>query len=447
MRIIIVGAGTVGYSIARILSSKHVVIVVERDEKRYEYVMNTLNVGVVNANGASPQVLERILKDDTDLFLAMTESDEANVFACLVAKKIRPGLRTVVRMRDRAFIEGSPVVSLLEIDQVLSPELLVATKIWKLAALENAIDIDRIPKYDLEIARFKLTRDTQGVTYIPMQHLPLSKDCRVLCVHRAGETVVLQGDATFQIGDEIVLIGSQSGIAEFDKLLGSTKKPRDILIVGGGLVAQYLIGLFEKEDVSLRLIEKDEARCKELAQRFNKVIIINDNGADPLVLRNENVGMTDVLVCATKSEESNLLACLVGKHLGVPKTITTYSKQEYKGIFQMAGIDAAISYHEVVANEIVKATVPNDCFLLLNGFEEALVSLKVNAHCRIRGDRFCQIELPERSTVAAVVFDGKAKMPNPDGYVMEGDTLLVYADKLDIIALERIFNLDIPVNP
>ena len=447
MHIVIIGAGNVGYSIARILSGNHTVMVVERDERRYEYVMNSLNVGVINANGASPQVIKRVLRDDIDIFLAVTDSDETNFFACSIAKRIKPTVVAVARMRDFDYLGGGPIEDLIDVDHVLSPEYLIASKIRRIATLENAIDVDRVPGHDLEIAKFRLSNNQKGIASISLKSLVVPKGCKVLCIHRNKEVIIPQDSDTLQGGDEVVVIGTEGGILAFDRILGSVKSPRDMLIVGGGIVTQYLVEMFEADGLSIRLIERDEARCKELARRFSKTIVINDNGSDPLVLHNENVGMTDVLICATKSEEGNLLACLVGKHLGVPKTITTYTKQEYRGIFQMAGIDSAISYHEVVANEVVKATVPNRSLMFLNGFKEQLMSVMVTPRCRVHGKKLGQAKLPERSTIAAVVFDNNVTMPNPDAYIMEGDTLFIYADIMDVSVLERIFNTHIPMSP
>ncbi len=423
-------------------------MVVEKDEKRYEYVVNTLNVGVLHANGASPHVLQGVLDGDIDFFLAVTESDEVNIFACLVAKKMFPNLRTVARMRDQDYTEGGRVSNFLNVDHVISPEYLVATKMKKIALLENAIDHEAIPAYGLEVAKFRFSHDRHDIANVPLFQLPVPGGCKILCIHRNGDAFIpLEGDA-LRIGDEVIVIGKEDDIIKFDHFLGSVKLPRDVLIIGGGIVAEYLICMLEKESISVRLIEKNESRCKELAQKFNRAIIINDNGSDPLVLRNENVGMTDVLVCATNNEEGDLLACLVGKHLGVTKTITSFSKQEYKDIFQMVGIDSAVSYYEVVANEIIKQTVPeHEVLLLMEGFKNELISLMVGPRCRINGKSVEEIELPERSIIAMVITDDGPILPARDMVIKEGDALLIYADKMDVSVLERIFKLDIPVNP
>ncbi|HPP45655.1 MAG TPA: NAD-binding protein, partial [Methanomassiliicoccaceae archaeon] len=156
MNIVIIGAGRIGYNLARILAGKHSVMVVERDEKRFEHVVNTLDVGALHANGASPHTLQGILRNHVDLFMAVTERDETNIFACMLAKKMRPDLITLARMRDLDYTEGDLVSSCLNVDQVISPEYLVARKMMQIAMLENVIDYNAIPSRGLEIARFRM---------------------------------------------------------------------------------------------------------------------------------------------------------------------------------------------------------------------------------------------------------------------------------------------------
>ena len=446
MNIVIIGAGRIGYNIARILAGKHSVMVVERDEKRFEHVVNTLDVGALHANGASPHILQGILRNDVDLFMAVTERDETNIFACMLAKKMRPDLLTLARMRDLDYTEGDLVSSFLNVDQVISPEYLVARKMMQIAMLENVIDYNAIPFRELEIAKFRMSHNLQGIASIPLKHLSLPGGCKILFLHRNGKTLEPRGDEVLLTGDEIVVIAKENGIAEFNSFLGTTKSSRDILIIGGGVMARYLVSMLE--NVSIRLIEEDEDRSRELTQRFSRALIINDNGADPLVLRNENVGMTDVMVCATGNEESDLLAGLVGKHLGVSKTITSFSNPDYKDIFQMVGIDSAISFYEVVANAIVKQTVPDHgVLILMEGFQKELISVNVGRHSRVRDELIRDIDMPAKSVIAMVLTKDGAIIPEPNVRILEGDAVLLYADRSDTGVLERLFNTRIPMSP
>jgi len=249
-------------------------------------------------------------------------------------------------------------------------------------------------------------------------------------------------------GDEVTIVGKENAVIQFNKMLGIVREPKDVVIVGGGIVGEHLATMLEKEKLSVKLIENSEDRCRVLAKRLNRTVIINDNGSDPSVLRNENVSMADVLICATDNEEQNLLASLIGKHLGVSKVISRYSKREYEEIFSMTGIDASVGYYHVVANEIIKETVHNyEVMLLLEKFSEEFFDLKVTPGCRIIGKNLSEIDMPKMSSIALLVRDKVAIIPKAETVIEEGDKVFIYALQSAIAKLEWMFKANIPVGP
>ena len=448
MHVIVVGAGNVGYTIARMLSKQHSVLVIEDDLKRYDYVVNHLNVGALNGNGASPKVLKGVINEDTNLLLAVTERDETNIFCCMMAKQINPKLVTVARVRNPDYIEGTMYSKFLNVDHIISPEYLTAVKLMRIAMFENAVGCESIPSLGVELAMFRVSGKREGVTMIPLRELPLPGECKVLVIHRGKQVIVPTPNDVLMKGDKVTIIGKGEAVSEFNRMLGTVRDPRDIVIVGGGIVGEHLATLMEKEGLSVKLIENDEDRCRVLAKKLSRTVIINDNGSDPSVLRNENVAMADVLICATETEEDNLLASLIGKHLGVSKVIATYSKREYEEIFGMSGIDASVGYYHVVANEIIKETVHNyEVMLLLEKFSEEFFDLRVNAGSRVIGKKLGEIDMPKMSSMALVVKDGKAIIPSSETVIEEGDKVFIYAQQTAIAKLEWMFKTNIPTGP
>jgi len=438
----------VGYTIARMLSKQHSVLVIEDDLKRYDYVVNHLNVGALNGNGASPKVLKGVINEDTNLLLAVTERDETNIFCCMMAKQINPKLVTVARVRNPDYIEGTMYSKFLNVDHIISPEYLTAVKLMRIAMFENAVGCESIPSLGVELAMFRVSGKREGVTMIPLRELPLPEECKVLVIHRGKQVIVPTPNDVLMKGDKVTIIGKGEAVSEFNRMLGTVRDPRDIVIVGGGIVGEHLATLMEKEGLSVKLIENDEDRCRVLAKKLSRTVIINDNGSDPSVLRNENVAMADVLICATETEEDNLLASLIGKHLGVSKVIATYSKREYEEIFGMSGIDASVGYYHVVANEIIKETVHNyEVMLLLEKFSEEFFDLRVNAGSRVIGKKLGEIDMPKMSSMALVVKDGKAIIPSSETVIEEGDKVFIYAQQTAIAKLEWMFKTNIPTGP
>ncbi len=448
MHVIVVGAGNVGYTIARMLSKQHSVLVIEDDLKRYDYVVNHLNVGALNGNGASPKVLKSVINEDSNLLLAVTERDETNIFTCMMAKQINPKLVTVARVRNPDYIEGAMASKFLNVDHIISPEYLTAVKLMRIAMFENAIGCETIPSLGVELAMFKVTGKKESVVMVPLREMPIPEECKILIIHRGKQIIVPTGNDVLMKGDQVTIVGKGQAIADFNRMLGILREPRDVVIIGGGIVGEHLATMLEKERLSVKLIENDEDRCRILAKKLSKTVIINDNGSDPSVLRNENVSMADVLICATENEEDNLLASLIGKHLGVSKVISRYSKREYEEIFGMSGIDASVGYYHVVANEIIKETVHNyEVMLLLEKFSEEFFDLKVTAGSRIVGKKLADIDMPKMSAIALVVKDGKAIIPSPETVIEEGDKVFIYALQSAIAKLEWMFKANIPMGP
>ncbi|MFP4170774.1 MAG: Trk system potassium transporter TrkA [Methanomassiliicoccales archaeon] len=448
MQVVVIGAGNVGFAIARAFSNRHSVSVIENDERRFEYVVNSLDVGAINGNGASPKVLQQAITKKTDLFLAVTDRDETNIFACLVAKMISPKLITVARIKNPEYSEDLRASELIGVDHIISPEYSTAVKMFRIALLENVIDYESIPHLGIAMARFRVTNGSKSSFPLPIWKLDLPEEARMLIIHRGKEIIMPWEHQMLKPGDKVTVIGSKQGIMAFDALVGRANRPKNFIIVGGGVVGEYLVGMMEREKLSVKVIEKNEDRCNALAKRFNNALIINDEGSDPLVLRAENVSMFDALICTTDREESNLLASLVGKHLGVPKVITRYAEEEYEEIFNMTGIDASIGGFNVAVNDIVKKTVPEyEVMLLLEAFSEEFFSITVGSKCRLKGKKVGDIVLPDRSIIAIVVKEGNVIFPEKGTVIAEGDRVLIYAHSMDIPKLERIFKASIPVGP
>jgi len=448
MQVVIVGAGNVGYTLARTMSRKYTVMMVEQDEKRYRRILDSLDIGAMNANGGSPAVLKDLLTDKTGLFLAVTEKDEFNIFACQVAKKLRPEVSTIARVRNPDYMVGDIQWESFGVDRTFSPERLTASKMKKLAMVEDLIDYERVPGFGLAVAVFRVTERHDAGLFKPLKFMEMPPGSSILVIHRRGELLLPSKTENLQVGDEITILGPPGAIKEFNALLGRVHDPHDFVVVGGDIVAEQLLDILKDTKCSIKLIEKDETRCKWLSRKFGHAIIINDNGTDPSVLRDENVNMADALICTTDNEEENLLSCLIGKHLGVSKTITKFSRRDYEMVFDMSGVDAAIGTYHVVANELVRQTVPDlEVLVLMAGFDEALIGVPVAEKCIYMGCQVSELRLPDRSVLGMVIRNDRPVPPTSDLILSGGDLLLIYASRQDVPQLEHMFNTKIPLGP
>ncbi|MFA5313628.1 MAG: Trk system potassium transporter TrkA, partial [Methanomassiliicoccales archaeon] len=348
MEVVIIGAGTIGYSIAKAMSKNHAVTVIEDDEERYDYIVENLDVGTLNANGASPKVLKGVITPETDLFLAVTAYDEVNIFACMVAKQLKKDIVTVARVRNSDYLDPTLLQGFMAVDHAISPEHLIAEMMFRVVTTENMIGHESLRPVGAEMATFMVKERARYLTAIPFKDLLLPPDCKIIVIHR-GEDIIMPNEKDFLVvGDQVTVVGKNNGIIEFDQMLGRIRRPKDFIIVGGGIVGETLARMLEKEKASVKLIEKDERRCERLSKRLDRTTIINADGSDPAVLQNENVSMVDALISVRDDEEANLLACLIGRHLGAPKVVSLYTRRDYEDVFCMEEIDAAFGFYQIV---------------------------------------------------------------------------------------------------
>ncbi len=446
--IVIIGAGNIGYTIARTLSKKHSIMLIEGDEDKFGYILDYLDVAAMNANGASPKVLREIIDEQTKLVIAVTERDEVNMFACAVAKQVKADIITVARVRNPEYEGNTAVSKMMNVDFIISPERIVAEKMIKLAEMENLVDWEELPGIDVSMGKFQISGLFSHVFCSCAMQLPIPEGCKILAIHRERTSIIPDENYRLVAGDEVTVIGRSDCLSSFDQYLGRKMRMNDFVIVGGGILGEHLVNMLETKGSSIKVIEEDEKRCNFLSKRSKRTVVVIGNGSDPSILKAENVGMADVLFAVTENEDKNLITSLIAKQLGIPKVIASYSKRDYEDAFSMSEIDADIGYYHVVANEIIRIIYPGfKALLFLETFSEMLFSLDVDEGSGFKGLTIEQIELPDRTTIAMILRNGRAQVPYLGVVLEKGDTVLFYTVRADIPALERILNIQIPVNP
>lgn len=445
MDVIIIGAGNVGYTIAEAFSRIHNVMVVDLDEKRVTDVQEMLNVGTLQANGASPVVLQNIITKSTGMLLAVTQSDEINMFSCMAAKAINPDIQTVARIRDSDYIyELKDTGKYLGADHIISPELLTADKMARIALIENAVDIENLDSMGLLVVTFIVKKEHTSILGEAVINLKMPDQASIVAIYRGDDVIVFNETTQLEVGDLICVIGKKEGIDQFNKMMGVIREAKDFVILGGGTIGKRIAKTLEKEKSYVRLLEKDEAKCHILSRDFDHVLVINANAVDPRALKAENVGAADVLISATNSDEKNLLACLVARQLGIPKVISRYSRREYEDVFAMTNVHGAIGYHRVVANEITKRMISDEnAILQMRHEKELFFSIILNEKSGLAEILVGDLKLPEGSRIVAIVRGSEAIFPRLDTGLKVNDKLLIFAYDVKMSKLEKLFHTNI----
>ncbi|MCL2143586.1 MAG: Trk system potassium transporter TrkA [Methanomassiliicoccaceae archaeon] len=440
MNIIIIGAGNVGSTIAGVLSSAHDILMIESDSGTSESAKVSLNVSVIHGNGVNPKVIEEaVSRHSADVIIAAMPSDENNLFACMAAKNSKPHIKTVAKVCNPDFIISMNDGTYLGADQIISPELTSAKKLANIAILENAVDHDEIEGLGLAAAIFLVTDLHRNIVDHPLADIKVPDDCAVVAVYRNNEVLLLNEDAEIRTGDLLCVLGTSAAIYDFNRMMGVVRESKDIIILGGGIIGSNAAKALVREKRSVKIIEKKAERCEQLVKELSNVLVVSADGVDPNLLRNENVGKADVLICATDSDEKNLLACLVARDLGTMKVVSRYSKREYEDVFNVTGIKTIVGYHRLIANEVTKSLVSDEKSIMKMRHDgETLFSVTVKGDSKLRRSLISDLRLPEGAKAVCIIRNGKALFPKPDARIEENDDLLLFAYKANMHKVEKI---------
>ena len=356
MDIIIVGCGKVGSTLAAKLNAEgNNVTIIDQDGDKVKALANKLDIMGVIGNGASRSVQKDAGVDKTDLLIAVTGNDELNLLSCLVAKK-SSNCRTIARLKDPEYNMDAPYFkNELGLAMVINPELAAAKEIARVLNFPSAIKIETFAKGRVELLKFKLPAGSllAGMSVKDVA-TKLRSSITFCTIERGDDVYIANGNFVFEEKDIISIIASpQKAKAFFKKINYQIQPIKDALIVGGGPITYYLCNLLEGAGISCTVVEKNSARCDELATEFEKVTIINADPSDEDVLREEGIAYTDAFVALTGLDEENILLSLFAKKSGSRKIITKINRIDFDDIVTHLDLDTMVYPKNITADTIV----------------------------------------------------------------------------------------------
>jgi len=448
MRVVIIGAGNVGFTSAEALSKVHEVLVVEKDIVKAENAKSLLNISVLHEDGSNPKAIEAaITRINADIILSAIPDDSLNLFICMMAKRIKKNILTVACLRDPDYTVKTSMEGEEGIDMLISPELITATKIEKLATIENAVTYDYISSMNIALATFRVEKGHKLVGKVVLD-LEIPKECNIIAIYREDLTILKSETAEIHAGDRICVLGDIKALEQFNKLIGVEKEVKEFVILGASIVGVEVAKLLSRSGKRrfVKIIEKDEALCRTAARDLEDVAIVNADFADLTVLRSENVPRADVIISTSTMDERNLLACMAGLKFGTSKIISKYSSQEYEEIFKYAGIECIIGYHRVITSEITKNLVFDErAILTIDRDDEFFFSVTLDKSSLLTGNRLGDINIPEGIRVAAIKRDGVMIYPRLDTDFKEGDKVLLFTHMVNPVKLSKLIGQATPV--
>jgi len=441
--VVIVGAGKVGYTLAQhLVDEDHDVVVIENDETRRNVLQNSLDVMTILGNGASPSVLMNPDVQAADLMIAVTDSDEVNMVACMAAKQV--GIKqTIARIRNVEYIDQQDTVfhQKLGIDLTINPEYATAVEISRILMIPAAMEVEDFAGGKVRLLEVKLSQDSPFVNK-PLAKLNFPPNVLVVGILRNNIMIIPGGNDQLKPYDNVFFIGEPSALKQIESgYAEAVKKVERVLIIGAGRIGRHLALALENNGLSVKVIDKDEERCQLLANMLKRGQVFCGEGTDLSLLEEEGAGEADVVVCLTDDDKLNLLLALLAKDLGCKKTIVRVGRTEYIPLLEKVGIDVVVSPRLITAGAIL-SQVRRGKFVsisLLQGAKAQAMEVIVSDETIIKDQKLKHANFPKDCIVGAVVRDGNVFVPNGDSVLRSGDRAIVFALATAIRKVEDIF--------
>ena len=443
MHIVIVGGGAVGTELANsLVSKKQTVAVVEKDPARVAQLEQNSSILVVRGNGASIETLEMAKIGSAQMLIAVTEIDEVNIIACMVAKKKGVPV-TVARIQDPEHAEDDSSRGLtreqMGIDHIISPERAVAQEIAKMIFFPDAEEIEYFADGKVMMVRLSIPEESE-IANRSLKDLQLHAGFIVAGIKRSnGDFVIPGGKDKINSGDKVYLIGGGKVVREASWLLPhGAIRVRKVVILGGGKIGQYLASLLEsrrERSFLTKIIEKDAARCEDLNRVLRNTIVLQGDSSDCSYFNREELGEADVLIAVTGDDRNNMVAAVMGERLGVKKIIAEVTDISYLPVYGAIAIENTVNPHLITTAQILRLTRNEDLVSLsiLKNEEAETMELVLPSSAPVAGKTVENARFPNGMLVGTVVRDGQVIIPH-------GGTVLEAGDHLVVFALPKVSN-------
>jgi trk system potassium uptake protein TrkA len=449
LKIVIVGAGEVGYHIASHLTLENKeVVVIDKNADAIRRVSDNLDVQVIQGSGSSPVVLEEAGIGESETILAVTDSDEANLVACLVANMLSPSTQKLARVRDGDFDqyhdhfrEHAP-----NIDTIINPEIEVVKTIENMLSVPGAADVGEFAEGRLKLIGVYLDKNSRlagaRLADIPNE-IPHTR-LLIAAVVRGEELIIPRGKDRLMPGDLVYFISEedrlQETLAVFDKQDLPLKRA---LIVGGGNVGSRLARSLENSDILCKIIDNNAERCATIAEDLTKTVVLCGDGSDQALLAEENIQDTDVVIAVTNNEETNILVSLLAKRMGARKAITRISRFSYFPLMKTIGIEKVVSTRLSAINTILqhirRGKVLSD--ISIKGEQAEVIEAVALETSDIVDKPLKQISFPKGAIVTGIIRKDDIIIPTGDSIIRPQDHVIIFAHRQAIPRVEKMLSV------
>ncbi|MGB0176070.1 MAG: Trk system potassium transporter TrkA [Owenweeksia sp.] len=433
MKIVIAGAGAVGIHLARWLSSEsHDITLIDQNHERLANVDNTIDALTIVGEVTDFKVLKKARVPSADLFISVTSVEEANILACIQAKRFG-ARRTIARISRMQYLNECDTLDIKSfgIDELISPESLASREVRHLINTNAASESIEFENGKITLLGLDIDNDAQ-VTHKSIADIAEMHPTRnfvVVAIRRGEDTIIPKGHTVVMPGDHLFIITDAEGMEEVLEVTGKRKiKVENIMIMGGSRTGRHLARKLSK-DHHVKLIEVDAEKSREIAADFPDTLVLNFDGTDVEKLEQEGIHNTDVFVAVTGNSETNILSCLVAKDRGVKKTIAMVENIEYQNLSHSIGIDSLINKKLAAANFIYRHIRRGDFVILsaIHGVDAEVMEFEVTDKSKIINHKIKDLGLPEGALIGGVIRNQKGLIPTGDFQILPNDRVVVFA--------------------
>ncbi|WP_047247660.1 Trk system potassium transporter TrkA [Maribacter thermophilus] len=448
MKIIIAGAGEVGFHLAKLLSyESQDITLIDTDKESLAYADNHLDIRVLKGDATSISLLKDASVQDSDLVIGVTSSETTNITLCMLAKQLGCK-RTIARISNTEFIKNKELLKFsdLGIDELISPEALAATEIQLLLNKSAFNDTYEFEQGELIMVGVSLMKSAPFVGKTVKEAAKIFPKLHFIAIalQRSGTqyTVIPKGDTLFKEGDQVYFITVKKGVDELYKLTGKKKAAiKNVMILGGSKVGYKTARDLCKSKFNVKLIEKNKEKAFDLADELPNALVINGDGRNVELLEEESLESMDAFIAVTGNSETNIMSCLVAKSKFIKKTIALVENMDYFQLSQSIGIDTLINKKLLAANNIFRHIRKGEVVALmrLNNLNAEILEFVVKKNSKVAGSTIKDLDFPENANIGGVVRDGEGIIALGGFEIKEGDRVVVCCHPEQIPKIERMF--------
>ncbi len=454
MKIIILGAGQVGASVAGNLASEaNDITLVDEDQSVLQDLQDRLDIRTVRGHASYPEVLHQAGADDADMIIAVTSSDETNMIACQVAYTLFHTPTKIARVRSIEYLNHARLFAqeALPVDVLISPEQLVTDYIERLIEYPGALQVLDFANGSVQLVAVHAYHGGPLVGHELRElrdHMP-GIDARVAAIFRQGKPIAPEGDTIIEVDDEVFFLAARKHIrAVMGELRKMDKPVKRIMLAGGGNIGLRLAAAIEHQ-YQVKIVEHNVERTKLLSETLDKAIVLLGDAADEELLLDENIENTDVFCALTNDEEANILSAMLAKRLGARKVMSLINRAAYVNLVQSGAIDVAISPQQATIGSLLTHVRRGDVVMVHSLRRGAAEAIEAVAHgdrgsSRVVGQAIEDIKLPKGTTIAAIVRGEEVLIAHHDLVIETDDHVILFlADKSCIQEVERLFQVGV----